>query len=208
MGLKMARVVICRHGTSLWNLEKRWQGERDIDLAPEGEEQAHRQAEQFTALGMHFDSVYSTDLKRGYRTAEILAAKDGLVPVADSRLRECSLGVWEGMHRDEVKGPLYVHIFERLNAMSHEERIGTAYFDGLETPVDMAARARAVAMDAIQVHGPGSSVLIITHSTIMEALLAVEHGHHFEGISMRNLAWFEWAVDANDSSQTLALTRT
>eukprot|EP00931_Biecheleriopsis_adriatica_P011352 TRINITY_DN112439_c0_g1_i1.p1 TRINITY_DN112439_c0_g1~~TRINITY_DN112439_c0_g1_i1.p1 ORF type:complete len:249 (-),score=37.21 TRINITY_DN112439_c0_g1_i1:255-1001(-) len=196
----MGKVVVCRHGTSLWNLEKRWQGEQDIELAPQGHDQARQQAEDFEAAGIKFDLVVSSDLKRAFTTAEILAAKYGLSPTADSRLRECSLGIWEGEHRDEIKGPKFAHIFEKLNSMSHNERVHTAYFEGLETPADMALRARALAMEVSRNH-PEKTVLLVTHSTIMEAILAVEAEKHFEGISMRNLAWFEWLLSAEGAAK-------
>lgn len=200
----MATIVFCRHGTSLWNLEKRWQGEQDIDLAAEGEEQARVQAEFFASAGMKFDAIYSSDLKRAFHTAQVLGTQDGLEVVSDRRLRECSLGAFEGSSCDEIKGPKYAHIFERLNALPQEERIRAAYFNGLETPMDMASRACAVASEVAARYGADARVLIVTHSTIMEAILAVEHGYHFEGISVRNLAWFQWEAGCADGARKIS----
>lgn len=199
LALRTTTVVVCRHGTTFWNLEKRWQGEKDTELAPEGEAQAQAQSDAFIAVGMRFDAVYTSNLKRAARTAEILAKPHGCPVHFDPRLRECSLGVWEGMCRDDIKGPKYAHIFDKLNALPHEERIVTPYFDGLETPREMALRARAVALEAAGTQEAGACILLVTHSTILEAVLAVEHGYHFEGISMRTLAWFQWMLDMDTS---------
>merc|ERR1712216_1034263 len=139
------------------------------------------------------------------RTAEILAEPHGCPVQLDGRLRECTFGDWEGQHRDVIKGPKNAHIFERLNKLPHDERIRSAYQDGQETPMDMALRAKAVADEAVSKHPPGSLILLVTHSTILESMLAVEHGYHFEGIGMRTLASFRWsfAVDSSASSPQL-----
>eukprot|EP00927_Polykrikos_kofoidii_P004663 TRINITY_DN11848_c0_g1_i1.p1 TRINITY_DN11848_c0_g1~~TRINITY_DN11848_c0_g1_i1.p1 ORF type:complete len:255 (+),score=44.81 TRINITY_DN11848_c0_g1_i1:38-802(+) len=167
-------VVVCRHGTTFWNLEKRWQGEKDTDLAPEGEAQARAESDAFVAAGRRFNAVYSSDLKRAATTAAILAEPHGCTVQLDRRLRECSLGPFEGLVSSEVKGPKYIHIFERLNDLPHEERMRSAYFEGLETPADMSARIVAAASEAAQRHERGDQILFVTHSTCMEAILAAE----------------------------------
>ena len=67
-------VYFIRHGTSEWNLLKRWQGQTDTLLAPEGEEQARLAGEALSARGVSFDAVRCSDLKRAARTAALLAA--------------------------------------------------------------------------------------------------------------------------------------
>lgn len=87
-----------RHGQSRWNAENRWQGHSDIALSEAGEEQALRLRGRLA--GMHFDSVYSSDLQRAVRTAEL--ALPGLAPRRDGRLREVNFGEFEGLTRDEM----------------------------------------------------------------------------------------------------------
>lgn len=104
-------VFFLRHGTTPWNQEGKWQGEIDIELAPEGIKEAEAQSKAFVDSGIHFDAVFSSDLKRAFRTAEIVSAPHGVVPVPQQALRECSLGEFEGMHKQDIHGPKYEHIF-------------------------------------------------------------------------------------------------
>ena len=72
-----------------------------------------------------------SDLKRAHETAEIICAPLGLVPEPTAALRECSLGVFEGMHKDEIHGPKFSSIFARLSGLSHDARLDASYFVGV-----------------------------------------------------------------------------
>ena len=64
------KIYIMRHGETKWNKRSKLQGQVDIPLAPEGIEQA-----QMTAEGMKeipFDHIFSSPLKRAYKTAQIV----------------------------------------------------------------------------------------------------------------------------------------
>ena len=94
------------------------------------------------------------------------------------------------MHKSEIHGPKYSHIFDALTAMSAEERINTPYFPDQESPRDTAARVTDWATTSLIQNHPGQTILCVTHSVVLESLLAVLRGHFYEGISMRRLAWF------------------
>merc|ERR1711907_265197 len=117
-------VFLLRHGTTPWNLEGKWQGEVDIELAPQGIEEAEVQSKAFVDSGIKFDVVFASDLKRAFRTAEIVSTPHGVAPVPKPALRECSLGEFEGMHKQDIHSK-YEHVFSRLKALPHDERIHT-----------------------------------------------------------------------------------
>lgn len=81
-----------RHGESLWNREGRWQGHTDVELSALGEDQARKLA--LRLQGVAFQRVYSSDLARARRTAEL--ALPGQSPQTDLRLREVHFGDFEG----------------------------------------------------------------------------------------------------------------
>lgn len=189
-------VYFIRHGTSEWNLLKRWQGQTDTLLAPEGEEQARLAGEALHARGVAFDAVRCSDLKRAARTAALLAAGCGAVgsdgqratPIVDLRLRECFLGIFEGLHKEEIFGPRFAALFSRLSSLPHETRIRTAYFDGLETPLDISNRALAAASE-LAASFPGGTVACVTHSVILESLCAAAFHKDYESVHTHTLAW-------------------
>lgn len=96
----MSRVLLVRHGQSVWNAEGRWQGQLDPPLSDLG-------AQQAKAAAAHLDGVVAvatSDLQRARRTAEILAAELGVGPaVVELGLRERCAGAWEGLTRDEIE---------------------------------------------------------------------------------------------------------
>ncbi|MDO9530188.1 MAG: histidine phosphatase family protein [Syntrophales bacterium] len=94
-------LIVVRHGETIWNEKGLIQGHLDTDLSPLGIRQAEAIAERLTEEKV--TAIYSSDLKRSYKTAEYLAAKTEHKIIADSRLRERSLGIFQGLSMDEVK---------------------------------------------------------------------------------------------------------
>ena len=184
-----------RHGVSEWNLLKKWQGVQDTQLAPKGIAQAEEAAAALAESGLRFQRAFSSDLRRARQTAEILTAACGaseaLTP--DERLRECSLGVFEGMIRDDIKGPngQYRQLFDDLALLPSEQRLDTAYFPDLETPRQIGTRAMesaAAAATALLADG-GGTALLLTHSTVLESLLASHFRMRFDSVHTTNLAY-------------------
>ncbi len=94
----MARILLVRHGQSVWNATGRWQGQADPPLSELGREQAVAAAR---ALGM-VDAIYASDLERAHHTAELVATQLGADVVVAPNLRERSAGEWEGRTRAEI----------------------------------------------------------------------------------------------------------
>ena len=92
-----ARLLLVRHGESTWNREGRWQGRADPPLSAEGERQARDAAP--AAAGVR--AIWSSDLARARRTAELLAPP-GVAVRLDDRLRERDVGSWAGLTRVEI----------------------------------------------------------------------------------------------------------
>jgi len=99
MQLSAARVLVVRHGESTWNAESRWQGQADPPLSALGERQAEVGARRVAELEP--DAVWSSDLVRASRTAELLAP--GMTVTLEAALRERDAGEWTGLTRDEIE---------------------------------------------------------------------------------------------------------
>ena len=102
----MTRMLLLRHGRTRANVEKRFQGRLDLPLDETGLSQAKSARE--VLRGVHLDCCFCSPLKRARQTADI--ALDGRFEpsgsmrfVLDDRLREISLGDWEGWPSDKVR---------------------------------------------------------------------------------------------------------
>jgi len=93
--------VLWRHGQTVWNAERRFQGQSDIPLDETGQAQAERAARLLAALRP--DLIVSSDLARAAATAAALARLTGLEVTLDKDLRERHGGCWEGLTDTEIR---------------------------------------------------------------------------------------------------------
>ncbi len=97
-------IYIVRHGQTNWNLEGRNQGRIDIELNEKGIQQAEITSEKLKNI--KFNKVFSSPLKRAYKTAQIICKNCGIQEnniIVDERLIERSNGELEGLLREEYK---------------------------------------------------------------------------------------------------------
>jgi len=100
VGPHSLRLLLVRHGETVWNREGRYQGVIDVPLSPEGERQAAALAVQLRSEPLA--AVYSSTLRRAYYTAVPIAAAHGLTVIRDPRLNEINQGQWEGLRPAEI----------------------------------------------------------------------------------------------------------
>jgi 2,3-bisphosphoglycerate-dependent phosphoglycerate mutase len=101
----MYKVVLMRHGQSIWNLENRFTGWTDVDLTDQGRNEAQTGAKAILDAGLTFDVAYTSVLKRAIRTLWItLDAMDLMwIPVHRSwRLNERHYGNLQGLNKAET----------------------------------------------------------------------------------------------------------
>jgi probable phosphoglycerate mutase len=142
------RLVLWRHGQTVWNAEHRFQGQTDIDLDEAGIAQAERAARLLTALRP--DAIVSSDLRRAAATAAPLARLTGLEVGYDKDLRERYGGVWEGLTDKEIR--------ERYPAA---HAVWTPP-EG-ETTAAVAQRAGAALERIAEAVPPGALVVVVSH---------------------------------------------
>ncbi|MFZ5720635.1 MAG: 2,3-bisphosphoglycerate-dependent phosphoglycerate mutase, partial [Pseudomonadota bacterium] len=68
----MPRLVLLRHGQSLWNAANRFTGWADVDLTPEGEAQAEAAGRLLRAKGLDVETAFTSVLTRAIRTMWIV----------------------------------------------------------------------------------------------------------------------------------------
>ena len=99
----MFKFVIIRHGLSVWS--DRFTGWTDIDIAPSGIEETRKYGIKLKELGYSFDIGFTSYLKRGIKTMEIVLEAMGLsnIPVIKAwQLNERHYGALQGLNKPET----------------------------------------------------------------------------------------------------------
>ena len=115
----MYKLVLVRHGQSVWNLENRFTGWTDVDLSDQGRQEALDGGKLLREAGFTFDEAYTSVLKRAIRTLwTILDQMDLMwIPVHRTwRLNERHYGALQGLNKAETAekhGADQVHIWRR-----------------------------------------------------------------------------------------------
>ena len=94
------RLIIVRHGETLYNAQRRLTGQSDVPLNALGEMQAAALRDSLATE--HLDAIVSSDLERTRVTARTIAHNHDLSLQEDSDLRELAFGEWEGYTYEEV----------------------------------------------------------------------------------------------------------
>ena len=94
------RLLLARHGQSLWNEVRRFQGGTDVALSALGRRQA--EALGRAVRGRRLAAAYVSPMQRAFETATIALEGAGVPIVPIDELRELSLGEWEGCTIDEI----------------------------------------------------------------------------------------------------------
>jgi broad specificity phosphatase PhoE/ribonuclease HI len=98
------RIILVRHGETALTQQGRYSGRGDPELTDEGQAQAMAAAGRVAGLSRDVTAVLTSPLRRCVRTAELIAAEVGGVPVTVTEgLIECDFGEWEGLTFGEVQ---------------------------------------------------------------------------------------------------------
>ncbi len=115
----MQKLVLIRHGESVWNMENRFTGWTDVDLSENGYQQAKKAGQLLKKHGYTFDTGFCSVLKRSIKTLNIILEEMGLlwIPVQKSwRLNERFYGALQGLNKAETAakyGEEQVHKWRR-----------------------------------------------------------------------------------------------
>lgn len=101
----MYKIVLIRHGESVWNKENRFTGWVDVDLSEKGIEEAHAAGKYLKDNGFVFDLAFTSLLKRASRTLDIILDEIGCRPVeiiSSWRLNERHYGALQGLNKADT----------------------------------------------------------------------------------------------------------
>ena len=146
----MKTLFLIRHGENIWNRQHRLGGWTDVPLTPLGRAQAAGLRPQLA--GLETDGVWSSDLVRAWKTAELA----GFAPERVPDLREINFGLLEGKR------------WESLDPATQEAMIG---FEGFRAPGGEATLGVLKRVSAFIDSLPAGRHLVFSHAGAMRALL-------------------------------------
>lgn len=154
------KLLIVRHGQTVWNTQHRMQGQQDSPLTELGRELARRLAVRLE--GVHIDGILTSPLPRAQDTARILAGACRAPVSVDDRLMELGLGRWEGedMRTMEARYPIHFDWFWQNPNRYMELRGGETYDALLSRTADFLRDMRA----------REGTYLAVTHAVALRAL--------------------------------------
>lgn len=115
----MIKLVLVRHGQSIWNLENRFTGWTDVGLSEHGIKEAKEAGQVLKELGYTFDVAYTSYLKRANDTLTYILEEldEKNIPIKYSwRLNERHYGALQGLNKDDTRkkyGEEQVHLWRR-----------------------------------------------------------------------------------------------
>lgn len=179
----MGTLVLLRHGQSEWNKENRFTGFTDVDLSQQGESEAKAAGEKIA--GLKIDHVFTSTLKRAYRTAELAMAAAGQTApeTRHDDLRERDYGDLTGLNKDDMRakyGEEQVHIWRR----SYDVRPPNG-----ESLADVVTRVEPYYRAHIEpLLRDGKNVLLAAHGNTLRAMLIVLGLHTPDSVNTAEIA--------------------
>ena len=162
----MPKLVLVRHGQSVWNLQNRFTGWVDVPLTEKGKEEAYKAGELLKDI--RFSVAYTSDLTRAQETLRIILETIGLlIPVIkDKALNERHYGALQGLNKDRAKekwGKEIVYLWRRSYDIPPPEG---------ESLKDTAGRTipfleRAIMGDILD----GRDVLVVAHGNSLRSIV-------------------------------------
>ncbi len=156
-------VYLMRHGEVANGGEKRYNGHRDVDITDKGVQQMHRLAELLA--GKSIQAVYSSDLIRSRKGAELISQRVGIVSTPLPELRERSVGAWEGFTVEEIKARFPdEYVLWRADLLNYRP-------PGGECLLDVRDRILPVFKKLVFAH-PGQEIAMLLHGGVNRVILA------------------------------------
>jgi len=160
--MESTRLYLIRHGQVVNHHEFRYNGFHDVDITEKGVLQMNRLAGVLKA--MPIKALYSSDLTRTQRGAEIIGPALGLGAVSLSAFRELHLGRWEGLTREEA-----IELYPEDDGFIFQN-LATDKIEGGETLQDLSNRVLPELSRIIEKHR-GGAICLVAHGGVNRVIL-------------------------------------
>ncbi len=188
----MTTIYIVRHGETTWNVKRKMQGHKDSPLTKKGIEQAKDIKKELDNI--HFYRVFSSDLLRAKKTAEIIALEKKLAVTTTKALRERSFGKYEGTTVKEMQS-----LITKLKK-SLKKKFSYEMIDDVENNEQLLLRLIPFLRE-VAIAYKGKNILVVSHGGVMKLLL-IHFGSasydNYEKLFVKNTSYIKLESDGVD----------
>ena len=156
------RLLLVRHGVTAYSVQHRFAGRSDLELTPDGEQQARLAAGRIARLGP-VDAVICSPLRRTRQTAQQIADRLGLPVAVEDGMVEADFGDWDGYTYDEV----HQRWPEALARWLADPAVAPPSGESFEAVTRRVRRAR----DRILAGHAGKTVVVVSHVSPIKILV-------------------------------------
>ena len=188
----MKKLIMLRHGESVWNKENRFTGWTDVKLSPKGEEEAINAGKILKKNNIKIDIAYTSVLKRANQTLFLTLENNdnlGIPVIRDYRLNERHYGALQGLNKEETakkygeeQVKLWRRSYEVLPPLLSEDDKRNPKFDELYKGIDNLPLGESLKLCLERVV-PYYETVIKTSFVNNDVILIAAHGN-----SLRSLA--------------------
>jgi len=160
-------LIIVRHGQSTWNLENRFTGDVDVDLTPQGEEEARTAG--WLLKPYHFERAYTSVLKRAIRSLDIILKGTGntRVPVTlTPALNERNYGDLQGLNKTDIEKQYGA---DQIRLWRRSYDVAPPHGESLKNTYDRVVPYYTKEIEP-ELKG-GNNVLIVAHGNSLRSLM-------------------------------------
>ena len=179
----MARLILVRHGQSVWNASNRFTGWTDVGLSEQGVEEAEEAGRQLAEI--QIDIVHTSDLVRAQRTAEIIMrhneASEDVPTKYDWRLNERHYGALQGLNKAKTAEQ---HGAEQVRIWRRSFDVAPPDGESLEMTAERTIPyfTEEIVPDLVS----GKNVLVSAHGNSLRSIVM-----HIDGISPEDIVSLE-----------------
>jgi phosphoserine phosphatase len=170
----MIKIMLIRHGETEWNKEEIFRGRADVELNGTGLKQAQLLAQYLT--GEKIDVIYSSPLKRAFKTAEEIPRYHNIPVNAAPELNDFNYGEWQGLSQETVRIK-YQTSCNQWQANPHLAKI--PHGESLEE-----VKERSLSLISKVIAGSQNTVAMVSHRVINKvlicALLGLDNSHFWD----------------------------
>lgn len=158
------KLYLVRHGETLWNKKRIFQGKKDSSLTDVGMEQALMLGVYLQNEGILIDEIFSSPLGRAYNTAKFIFPNREII--TDERLAEMGFGTWEGKDILDIQAESeknYHNFFHEAHLYNEKQHKGESFYEVEKRVKEFLAMLIDKYKD--------KTVIVVSHGLLLKVLM-------------------------------------